>query len=208
MITYILIAFTALISIPAFKNEVWFIRLQLNPYQIYHRRQLYRLLTHGFLHANWTHLLVNMFVLYFFGPHVENYMKASLGPGLQPLSGMIYLIFYFAAIIIASLLSLFRHKDDAWYNAVGASGAVSAIIFFFIFFNPWQLIYFYGIIPVPGVIMGVLYLIYSHIMSRRDVDNTNHDAHLTGALFGFLFPLIIDYHLIHYFIREFMSFSF
>jgi membrane associated rhomboid family serine protease len=109
---------------------------------------------------------------------------------------------------VASLVSLFRHKDDVWYNAVGASGAVSAIIFFFIFFNPWELIYFYGIIPVPGIIMGVLYLAYSQFMSKREADNINHDAHLTGALFGFLFPLLIDYRLIHYFITQLMSFNF
>jgi membrane associated rhomboid family serine protease len=91
---------------------------------------------------------------------------------------------------------------------VGASGAVSAVIFFFIFFNPWELIYFYGIVPVPGIIMGVLYLIYSHYMSRREADNVNHDAHLTGAIFGFVFPLFIDYRLIHYFIDQLLSFSF
>jgi membrane associated rhomboid family serine protease len=208
MMTYILIAFTALISIPAFNNHDWFLKLQFNPYQVYHRKQWYRLLTHGFLHANWMHLIVNMMVLFFFGPHVENYLKAILGPDMQHWYRLIFLVFYFAGIIIASLTSLFKHKDDPWYNAVGASGAVSAVIFFFIFFNPWELIYFYGILPVPGIIMGVLYLIYSHFMSRREADNVNHDAHLTGALFGFVFPLFIDYRLIHYFIEQLMSFSF
>jgi membrane associated rhomboid family serine protease len=206
--TYILIAFTALISIPAFSNRNWFLKLQFNPYQVYYRREFYRLLTHGFLHANWTHLIINMLVLFFFGPHVESTLKSILGPEIQQWHRLIYLLFYFAAIIIASLISLFRHKDDIWYNAVGASGAVSAVIFFFIFFNPWEMLYFYGILPVPGIIMGALYLIYSQVMSRRGTDNVNHDAHFVGALFGFLFPLIINYRLIGYFVEQLLSFSF
>lgn len=208
MITYILIVFTALVSIPAFSNHDWFLRLQFNAYQIYHRKQWYRMLTHGFLHANWTHLIVNMLVLFFFGPYVEKNLSMILSPGMQQWDKLIYLFFYFAAIVVASLSSLFKHKDHPWYNAVGASGAVSAIIFFFIFFNPWELIYFYGILPVPGVIMGVLYLIYSHYMSRREADNINHDAHMSGAIFGFVFPLFINYRLIYLFIDELLSFSF
>ena len=121
---------------------------------------------------------------------------------------MIFLLYYFGAIVIASLTSLFRHKDDPWYNAVGASGAVSAVLFSFIFFNPWELLYFYGVLPVPGIIMGVLYLIYSNYMSRRESDNVNHDAHISGAVFGFVFPLIIDYRLISYFIDRLLEFSF
>jgi membrane associated rhomboid family serine protease len=112
------------------------------------------------------------------------------------------------AIVVASLTSLFRHKDDPWYNAVGASGAVSAMLFFFIFFNPWELLYFYGILPVPGIVMGVIYLIYSHYMSRKEDDNVNHDAHIAGAVFGFVFPLFIDFSLIHYFFERLTDFTF
>ncbi len=206
--TYLLIAFTALISIPAFNNRDWFLKLQFSPYQVYHRKQWYRLLTHGFLHAGWMHLIVNMLVLFFFGPHVERFLRAVLGPALQPWNGLIFILFYFAAIVIASLTSLFKHKNDPWYNAVGASGAVSAVLFLFIFFKPWEMLYFYGVLPVPGIIMGVLYLIYSHYMSKREADNINHDAHLSGAIFGFIFPLLIDFRLLHYFIDELFSFSF
>jgi membrane associated rhomboid family serine protease len=206
--TYILIAFTALISIIAFNNQDWFLKLQFSPYQVYHRKQLYRLFTHGFLHANWTHLIVNMLVLFFFGPYVENFLKMILGPDMQQGYKLVYLLFYIVAIIVSSLVTLFKHKNNAWYNAVGASGAVSAVLFFFIFFKPWELIYFYGILPVPGIIMGVLYLVYSQYMSKREADNINHDAHLSGAIFGFFFPLLVDYHLIQYFISELLSFSF
>jgi membrane associated rhomboid family serine protease len=205
--TYILIAFTALISIAAFRNSEWFSKLQFNAYQVYHRKEVHRLLTHGFLHANWMHLIVNMLVLYFFGPIVEQILRQILSPGMQNLSMLVYLLFYFAAIIVASLLSLYKNKDNVWYNAVGASGAVSAVIFFYIFFNPWERIYFYGILPVPGIIMGVLYLIYAHYMSRRGTDNVNHDAHMLGAIFGFIFPLFINYHLVTVFLDKLLSFS-
>jgi membrane associated rhomboid family serine protease len=197
--TYILIAFTALISITAFRNQEWFSKLQFNAYQVYHRKELHRLLTHGFLHANWTHLIVNMLVLYFFGPIVEQIIRQILSEAMQGWSMLIYMFFYFAAIIVATLLSLYKNKDNVWYNSVGASGAVSAVIFFYIFFNPWEKIYFYGILPVPGIIMGVLYLIYGHYMSRKGTDNVNHDAHIVGALFGF--------HLISVFVNKLLSFS-
>ncbi|MBN2814559.1 MAG: rhomboid family intramembrane serine protease, partial [Bacteroidales bacterium] len=81
-------------------------------------------------------------------------------------------------------------------------------LFFFIFFKPWEMLYFYGILPIPGIIMGVLYLFYSHYMSKKGTDNINHDAHLSGAIFGFIFPLLIDFRLFHYFIDELFSFSF
>jgi membrane associated rhomboid family serine protease len=206
--TYLLIAFTALVSIPAFKNHEWFSRLQFNAYQAYHRREVYRLLTHGFLHANWMHLLVNMFVLFFFGPVVEQTMQVILGPGLERWYRMVFLLFYFLGIVIASLMSLYKHREDPWYNSVGASGAVSAVIFFYIFFNPWEMMYIYGILPVPGIILGVLYLAYSHFMSHRGTDNVNHDAHLIGALFGFIFPLIINFRLIGVFLDRLLTFPF
>ncbi len=205
MMTYILVALTALVSIPAFNNNEWFLKLQFNAYQIYHRKEFYRLFTHGLLHASWMHLIVNMLVLIFFGPNVEKYLQYILGPNLQPLSHLIYILFYFGAVIIASISSLFRHKDDVWYNAVGASGAVSAVLFFFIFMNPWELLYLYGIIPIPGIISGVLYLIYSHYMSRKGTDHINHDAHISGAIFGFIFPLLINFRLIFYFMDQLLS---
>jgi membrane associated rhomboid family serine protease len=200
--TYILIAFTSLITITAFRRDEWFSKLQFNAYQIYHRKELYRLLTHGFLHANWMHLIVNMLVLFFFGPHVEEYLKQILPVSAPFLSHIVYLLFYFLAIIVSSLVSLYKQRDNAWYNAVGASGAVSAVLFFFIFFRPWEMLYFYGIIPVPGIIMGVLYLIYSYYMSKKGEDNINHDAHFIGAVFGFVFPLLIDIKLISYFFNQ------
>jgi membrane associated rhomboid family serine protease len=204
--TYLIIAFTAIISILSFRNSAYFSKLQFNAYQIYHRKEWYRLLSHGFLHANWTHLIVNMLVLFIFGPVVENLFKQHGFGGSVKLYPLIFLLYYLSAIVLSSLLSLFKQRNNAWYNSVGASGAVSAIIFSYIFFNPWKKIYIYGILPVPGIILGAVYLIYSQYMSKRNVDNINHDAHFVGAVFGFLFPLIMDYSLMGNFIRDLVSF--
>jgi membrane associated rhomboid family serine protease len=204
--TYLIIAFTAIVSILSFRNSAYFSKLQFNAYQIYHRKEWYRLLSHGFLHANWTHLIVNMLVLFIFGPVVENLFKQHGFGGSVRLSPLIFLLFYLLAIVLSSLLSLFKQRNNAWYNSVGASGAVSAIIFSYIFFNTWKKLYIYGILPVPGIILGVVYLIYSQYMSKRNVDNINHDAHFIGAVFGFLFPVIMDYSLMGNFIRDLVRF--
>lgn len=204
--TYLVIAVTCLISILSFNNRELFGRLQFNAYQIVRQRQYYRLLTHGFVHANWSHLLVNMFVLYFFGRNVEAILASTYnGEALVKHSGLVYLLIYLAAIIFASSISLARHKDDAWYNSVGASGGVSAIMFFCIFFEPWEKLYLYGIIAIPGIIFGIVYLVYSQYMSRRGGDNVNHDAHFLGSVFGFVAPLFIDWSLINVFISELLS---
>jgi membrane associated rhomboid family serine protease len=101
------------------------------------------------------------------------------------------------------MITLFRHRNNRWYNSVGASGAVSAIIFTSIFFNPLDKLYFFAIIPIPGIVFAVLYLVYSSYMSRRSKDNINHDAHLLGAVYGFTFPLLIDLDLISHFLQGF-----
>ncbi len=205
--TLILITVTVIVSLLSFYDDSIFSRLQFNAYQIYHRRQFYRLLTHGFVHANWWHLFLNMFVLYFFGSATESYLHSLVMGNIIMHPNLIYLVLYTTSIIFASLISLFRYKDNHWYNSVGASGAVAAVMFFSIFFNPWQKLYLYGIIGIPGIIFAILYIIYSQYMSRRGGDNINHDAHFTGALFGFVFPLFIDPHLIHYFIKQLFSFA-
>jgi membrane associated rhomboid family serine protease len=179
-----------------------FYRLQFNAYQIYHRREYYRLLTHGFVHANWWHLIVNMLVLYFFGGYVEQTLNALAGQGIVKLPVLVYIILYLLAVIFASTISLVKYRDNPLYNSVGASGAVSAVVFFSIFFEPWQKLYLYGLIGIPGIVFAVLYLVYAQYMSRRGGDNINHDAHFLGAVFGFLFPLFIDLSLFKYFLSQ------
>jgi len=203
--TYVIIALTSIISILAFNNRNLFLRLQFNAYQVYHRKEYYRLLTHGFIHANWWHLGVNMLVLYFFGTYVEFILKELAMQSLLKYPLLVYLILYLSAIVFASTISLVRFKDSHWYNSVGASGAVSATTFFYIFFEPWQILRLYMAIPIPAIIFAILYLVYSQYMSRRGGDNINHDAHFLGAIYGFIFPLFIDLSLFRYFITQLFS---
>jgi membrane associated rhomboid family serine protease len=202
--TIILIIFTCVISLLAFNNEELASKLQFNAYQVYHRKEWYRILTHGFIHANWWHLFVNMFVLYFFGSTTEAYLRSLASEGIIKFPILMFLMLYILSMIFSSSISLFRHKDDYWYNAVGASGAVSALLFFTIFFNPWGTIGVY-FIPVPGIIFAVLYIVYSQYMSRRGGDNIGHDAHLLGGVFGFVFPLFLNFQLYKIFISQLFS---
>ena len=196
MITIIIIVFTSLISIAAFNNRSLFSKLQFNPYQVYYRKEWHRMLTHGFIHANWNHLIFNMISFYFFGRLVESLFTSKL----------VYLFLYFSAIIIASLTTLYKHKNNHWYNSVGASGGVSAIIFASILFNPFSGIYIIPFpFPIPGIIYGIIFIIYSRYMSRRYADNINHDAHLLGALYGFLFPILLDPGIIISFLNKIIN---
>lgn len=186
-ITLMLILVISLVSAFAFSKKNAMAQLQFNAFQIYHRRQYYRIVTHAFVHANWEHLIVNMIVLYSFGLAVERYFQMYFGT----LSGYFYLILFFGSVIFSSLWSLVKQRDNPYYNAVGASGAVSAILFTAIFFDPWSNIYFFGILPIPGIIFGGLYLYYSYYMSTKKMDNIGHDAHFLGAIFGFFFPVML-----------------
>ncbi len=199
--TIFFIVITCLISILAFYNREIFAKLQFNPYQVYHRKEYFRLLTHGFIHADWMHLFVNMFVLYFFGRNVESYFQQLEFRGVIHFPNFFFTFLYLAAIVIASLTTLYKYKDNIMYNSVGASGGVAAILFCSIFSDPYNPVYVY-FIKMPGIIFGILYLVYSQYMSKKKVDNVNHDAHFIGAVFGFIFPIIIKFSLIHDFINQ------
>lgn len=201
--TYIIIIFTALISISAFNKPELLFNLQFNPYKVIHSKEYYRIFSHALIHADWNHLIFNMLTLYFFGDAVESTFKYYFGA-----IGLFYFIFmYVAAMFISSIYTLVKHKDDYSYNAVGASGAVSAVLFAFILLNPLEPIYFIFIpIGIPAIVFGVAYLLYSAYMSKQNMDNIGHDAHFYGAVFGFLFPLLLDYNLIYNFIGKLFNF--
>ncbi len=199
--TYLIIFITALTSILAFEKQEMFNQLKFNPYQIYHRKEWYRLLTHGFLHADYTHLIINMIVFYSFGQNVENIFRFLEEIGKISNYRIYFLTLYLGAIVFSTVTTLAKHKNHHWYNAVGASGAVSAITFTSIFFDPFGKISLYFIVPIPGFLFGIAYLAYSYYMSRQQSDNINHDAHFIGAVFGILFPLLIDPTLFNFFAR-------
>lgn len=186
MLTIIIIAITIIISATSFNKQEVFSKLLFNPYQINHRKEWYRFFTHGFIHADWMHLIVNMMVLFFFGDHVNQYFSYFLGAkGL-----LFFLLLYIGGIGFAVLPSYKKHIDNYLYNGVGASGAVSAILFSAIIFDPASKICLYGVLCFPGIIWGVLYLAYEYYMGKKANDNINHDAHFYGALFGILFTII------------------
>ena len=158
------------------------------------------MLTYGLVHGGWGHLFFNMLTLYFFGTVVERYFGAAFGSG----NGIIlYIILYVSAVAVSTIGDLIKYKDDYSYNAVGASGAVSAVLFASILFEPKMGIYIYLIpIPVPGYIFAPLYLLYCWYMARRNMDNIGHSAHFWGALYGLAFPLVLRPDILAHFISS------
>jgi len=199
MITIIIIAITVIASLLAFYNRDIFSKLLFNPYSIYHHNQWYRFFSYSLIHANWPHLIINMFVLLSFGRAVEYAMQAYFSD-----KGILYyMLLYVGGIIFSVLFDFGRHKDNVYYNAVGASGAVSAVVFSSILFNPLGKIYFYFIpIGIPAVIFGILYLIYSAYMTKRGKDNVGHSAHFWGAIFGFAFTILLKPVLFMHFLEQ------
>jgi membrane associated rhomboid family serine protease len=196
--TIILIAITVAVSYAAFKSPKLMDQLQFNASKIYHRHEYHRLVTHAFIHANWEHLLVNMIVLFSFGQAIEAYFKYNFGNNAI----LDYVLLYFGGILVSNIYALIKHRNNYFYNSVGASGAVSAVLFAAIFFDPWQPILFFMILPIPGIIFAGLYLVYSYQMSMKQKDNVAHDAHFLGALFGFIFPILLNPQLFETFLDK------
>ena len=182
--TLLLIAATVLVSWLAFNNARLLERLILWPPAIERRRQYDRLLTHGFIHADLQHLLFNMITLYFFGRLVEQVFVPRVG-------ALGFLLFYLSAIVVAILPTYLKHRHDAGYRSLGASGAVSAVLFAFILMQPWSMIYVF-FLPLPAILYAVMYIGYSIWMDRRGGDNINHSAHLWGAAYGVICTLLVE----------------
>lgn len=197
MTIYILIV-TAIVSIIAFSNQEVMQKLIFNPYLVQHKNEWYRFITSGFIHADTMHLFFNMFVLFSFGEAVEFYYASAF-----PQNGTFYFIMlYVGALIISDAPSFAKHKNNFMYNALGASGAVSAVIFSAIIFNPLSPIYIFGIIKLPGVIVGLSYLIVEYYLGKKGGDHINHDAHLWGAIFGIIYTIGLKPTLALNFIEE------
>ena len=196
--TWILIGITVVVSWLAFERPRLLDRLTLWPPAIDKYGQYDRLVTHAFVHADWMHLLFNMITLFFFGPLAERFYASAAGPLAYPL-------FYVAAILVAILPTYARHRHDARYRSLGASGAVSAVLFTYVLLNPWGMI---GVmfIPVPAIVFGVLYLGYSWWADRHGAHgNVNHSAHFWGAAFGIACALVVEPAVFSTFLARLMS---
>jgi membrane associated rhomboid family serine protease len=202
-ITAVIIVVTVVISIVAFNNRGFFEKWKFNSYEVYYRKKFLRLISYGFIHASYIHLAINMFVLWSFGEVVEK-VFAQLFPVF---GGLLFAVMYLSAIVVSTLYSTFKHRNNTAYSAVGASGAVSAVVFGSILFDPTAGIYFFFIpIPIPAFIFGLLYLVYSWVMGRRGKDNIGHDAHFWGALYGLVFIIACEPRVVIYFIDRILNY--
>lgn len=176
----LIFVFTVITSLYAFYDNSIYGKFMLHPYSVSRGKNIFTLITSGLIHADWMHLFFNMFTFYAFAFTLERLM-GSWQFGLL----------YFLALILSDLPTVFRYKDNFNYNSLGASGAISAVLFSYILFNPMSKIYIMFIpIGIPAVIFGFLYLIYCAYASRNSRDGINHDAHFYGALTGLIFTII------------------
>jgi membrane associated rhomboid family serine protease len=186
-VTLGIICITVLVSWYTLSKPVILQAMMMNPYKIQNQNEYYRFITSGLIHANFSHLLWNMFSLYFFGNVVEQYFSLIFGT-----AGPYYFVaFYILAIIVSDLPTYLKNRIHRGYNSLGASGGVSAVIFASVLFQPLEKICFYFVICLPGFILAIGYIMWSYYNGKKSNDNINHEAHLYGALFGVLFCAVL-----------------
>lgn len=189
-ITLIIVIITTLISITAFNNSKMVDDLIFYPPSVSQNNQWYRFFSCGLIHADWGHLIFNMLALYLFGRHLEVYFGYAFGTKGK----IIFLLMYVLALAVSVLPTYIKHKNNYYYRSLGASGAVSAVIFSSILFNPVAGIGLFFIpIYVAGFVFGFIYLLISHYLDKRGGDNINHSAHIWGAIFGIVFTIVAGY---------------
>src|SRR6185503_642270 len=208
-VTVIIIIITVLISIAGFRSEKVIDDLIFYPPAITEKNQYYRFITCGFIHADISHLIFNMYALYLFGDGqaktgTENIFTAVFGD----YGKLLYILMYISALVVCLIPSFQKNKNNVNYRSLGASGAVSAVVFAFILFNPLLgvgLIF----IPVfiPGFLFGIIYLVVSWLLDRKGGGSINHSAHIWGALFGIIFFIIAsklfsDYPVLDHFVES------
>jgi len=191
----LIFVFTLITSIYAFNDPTLFGKFMLHPYSVSRKHKLYTLVTSGLIHADWMHLIFNMMTFYFFAFQLE-VMIGSWQFG----------VVYFLGLVLSDIPSVIKHKDDMWYNSLGASGAISAVLFSYILFQPFSSMIIFPIpVPIWAIIFGPLYLIYCAYASKQARDNINHDAHLFGALTGLIVTVVIVPNAIPHFLMQIMA---
>jgi membrane associated rhomboid family serine protease len=190
MITIIIIAITVLVSIVAMDNMTLKNKLMFNAYMINHRKEWYRFFSNGLIHADWIHLLFNMYALWMFGRGVESYYQSEDVYGDK--GTLFFILLYIGGLVMSSIYSYEKNKNNIYYNSLGASGAVSAVIFAFIVLNPTaQLGFMFIPVPIPAYLFGLIILGIEHYLSKRGNTGIAHDAHFWGSIFGIVFTIAL-----------------
>lgn len=201
-ITFLLIIFTSLISWQGFNRYDILDRLKHSPSREMNGKEFYRLLTSGFLHADGIHLLVNMFVLYSFGSYIESYVISLFG-AVQ--GRVIFVLLYLLNIVFANIPTMMKHRDNPAFSSIGASGAVSGMVFIFILLQPWATLNLFFFIPVPAIIAGIIYLVYSSWEARKERGRIDHSAHFAGAIAGMLMIILLNRRIVNDFIERLVA---
>ena len=199
MITYIILGITILVSIMAMDNNDLKNKLMFNAYMIKEHKQWYRFFSHGLIHGDWMHLGFNMLSFYMFGKAVED----GYGQLFEAKGTLFFILLYLGGLVMSSLYSYERNKGNIYYNALGASGAVSAVIYAYILLDPNARIGMMFLpIRVPAYIFGFIYLGIEYYLSKRGNTGIAHDAHFWGAIYGIVFTLILRPNLASSFIDQ------
>ncbi len=199
MITYVIMITTVVVSVLAMENNMMKGKLMFNPYLINHNNEWYRFISNAFIHADWTHLAFNMFALYVFGRAVEEeYRFIFMNKG-----GLFYVLLYIGGMVLSSLYEYERNKNNIHYNALGASGAVSSVVFAYIIISPTQkLIFLFLPVPLPAYLFGILFLAIEYYMGKKGQTNIGHNAHFWGAVHGIIFTVLLKPSLITTFFQQ------
>lgn len=191
----IIFLFTIVTSIYAFNDQGLYGKFMLHPYSVYRKSNVYTLITSGLIHGSWMHLIFNMFTFFFFAFALESTIGSLK-------FGIIYII----GLILSDIPSVLKHKDDFHYHSLGASGAISAVLFSYIMFYPLTTLMIFPLpIPIWAVLFGVLYLVYCYYMAKNSTDMINHDAHLFGAITGIILTILLVPDIVPHFIGQLMA---
>lgn len=204
MITYTLLAVIIIFSVYSFNDKKAMNKYLFHPYSIHHNKEHYRFLTHAFIHGDFIHLAFNCLALFSFGQSIEDYYFPVLFG--EKLGKLYYLILFTGGIYAASLTEYIRNKNNPAYSSLGASGAISSIMFCWIMLSPMGTIGLF-FIPMYGWIAGILLLGVSYFLIKKKKsgsynDNISHESHFWGAIFGIGFILIVKPVVAKHFIQD------
>lgn len=184
-------AVTVALSLLAFTSENVWRFFALEPFRMMREHQYHQLITGGLIHADFAHLFINMFTLFVFGPQLESIV-----------GGPTFIVIYGVSLVVGNLYPFFKFRNNPEYIAIGASGAVSGILFSFCLYEPTRVLY-YMFIPMPAFVFAILYVLYSAYSMRTRNDNIGHEAHLAGALAGIVATTIANPGVIEHLVGQF-----